>query len=80
MHNKKRKAVDQVSDSEGPLIKRRRHRRLTRGFEKHGSEGDSSFLDDEDNEEEVEECKEGGVHEMSREALAARCLASQLAK
>ena len=75
----KRKAVDQVSDSENPLTKRRR-RRLTRGFEKHGSEGESSFLDDEVNEEEEEECKEGRPHEMSREALIARCLASRLAK
>ena len=79
---KKRKAVDQGSDSEGPITKRRHRRRLTRGFEKHGSEEESSLLDDEVNEEkedgEVEE--ESGLHEMSREALIARCLASRLDK
>ena len=80
VHNKKRKAVDQVSDSEGPITKRRHRRRLTRGFEKHGSEEESSLLDDEVNEEDVEGEEEGGPHEMSREALIARCLASRLDK
>ncbi|KAM0798986.1 hypothetical protein BDR22DRAFT_347971 [Usnea florida] len=61
----KRKAVDHVSDSETPLTKRRR-RRLTRGFDKHGSEGESSLLDNEvTKEEKDEEAKEGAVHEMS---------------
>ena len=68
----KRNHSTPASDSEAPPTKRLR--RLTRGYEKHGAEGDSSFPDNGITEEE----EEGGAHEMSRASLKSRCLAARM--